>query len=135
MVDIDNFKSLNDRHGHIMGDNALRDAGRIIDNNIREFDFAARYGGDEFVILLTKATANVAHLVAERIRTAFLNTSVSSPDGGSQKITVSIGIATLDTVAPYESVLQFVHGADQALYMAKQSGRNRISSLSFTPSG
>lgn len=129
MVDIDNFKSLNDHHGHIAGDNALREAGRIIDNSIREFDFAARYGGDEFVILLVKTDTTVAELVAERIRTAFLNTSISCDDI-QLKITVSIGIATLDAITPPNSVLQFIHEADRALYDAKQSGRNCIVSPS-----
>lgn len=100
MIDLDRFKDLNDRHGHIAGDDALRDAGRIIGRCIRDTDFAARYGGDEFVILLAKTNADIARRVAERIRGAFLENTIDSVNGRQMRITVSIGMATLDPVAP-----------------------------------
>lgn len=127
MVDLDRFKALNDHYGHVAGDEALREVGRVIRHSIRESDFAARYGGDEFVILLDTTDAAVAQRIAERIRAHLSDNTIAGPDGAPLQITASIGMAMLDHPTPYDSVWHLIHEADQALYKAKQSGRNRVS--------
>lgn len=127
MIDLDHFKQLNDQCGHIAGDNALRTVGSTILKCIRDTDFAARYGGDEFVVLLTNMKADNAHAIAERIRVSLAKNALDTPSGHKMHITASIGIATLDPARPYDSTWQFVHAVDQALYTAKQSGRNSVS--------
>lgn len=127
MIDLDHLKQLNDQYGHITGDDALRAVGRTIRQCIRETDFAARYGGDEFVVLLMNTHADTAQMVAERIRLLLTKNALDNPSGQKLHISASIGIAALDPAAPYESIWQFVHAADQALYTAKHTGRNNVS--------
>jgi diguanylate cyclase (GGDEF)-like protein len=114
MVDIDHFKRVNDLHGHDAGDRVLAAVAKAISDNVRECDFAARYGGDEFAVLLHGASQEVARHVAERVRTAVAG-SLELP------VTVSIGIA--EQTGDRRLTLL---AADRALYEAKRAGRNRV---------
>jgi len=122
-VDIDNFKSINDRFGHITGDIVLKQIGRMIKKMLRKSDIAARYGGEEFAVLLPNTTYGGASEFAERLKCQVRELNIKQIKG--QLMTVSIGIATYqqDNVPSYEDLLHF---ADKAMYQAKQSGKDRI---------
>ncbi len=123
MVDVDHFKSFNDKYGHLVGDQILRSIGKIVKESIREIDIAGRYGGEELCVCLPDTARDGAHFAAERIRSAIDKASIKAYDT-LIKITVSIGIATfpLDGKLPAE----LIDKADWALYRAKKRGRNRI---------
>jgi diguanylate cyclase (GGDEF)-like protein len=124
MIDLDGYKQLNDKHGHQVGDQMLQVAAKAISNNLRRSDVAARYGGDEFVILLPHADVEQAYKVADRIREQFvqLEFAMKNQDLG---VTMSIGISSLvGGVPPHAS--QLVAQADKAMYSAKSQGKNRI---------
>jgi two-component system cell cycle response regulator len=127
MIDLDSYKKLNDTCGHQVGDQLLMLAGRVITANKRAMDIAARYGGDEFVLLLPHASGEEASAVAQRIREEFFKSSAAllkrDPTGG---VTMSIGIGSLKSNQP-AGADQLVSCADAALYQAKEAGRNRIS--------
>ncbi|MEZ4665631.1 MAG: GGDEF domain-containing protein [Thermomicrobiales bacterium] len=118
MIDIDDFKQVNDRFGHGTGDESLRATARAIESSVRSIDIAARYGGEEFAVILPETTADGAVVVAERIRRA--NESSTVP----VETTVSIGGAELDPSDADGSRL--IASADAALYVAKRSGKNRV---------
>jgi diguanylate cyclase (GGDEF)-like protein len=123
MLDIDHFKTINDSRGHIAGDELLAAVAKILAQSIRSVDFAARYGGDEFVIILIDTLADAALDTAERIRSQVESAHYSAGDE-SATVTVSIGIAQWQSEdATPEAV--FVR-ADGALYEAKRAGRNRV---------
>lgn len=125
MVDIDHFKKVNDRHGHVIGDAVLKWVAEIIDHNVRGGDLLARYGGEEFSILLPNTPMEGAERVADNICNKVRNQVLSKSQAGADigRVTVSIGVA-----AYYgrEASEQFVGRADVALYRAKESGRNRV---------
>jgi diguanylate cyclase len=125
LVDIDDFKGFNDAHGHMIGDEVIRFIARKIVKNIRGRDFVSRYGGEEFAVVLPKTSLVGAKAVAENIRNYFdqakLKTAVSLRSLG--KVTVSIGVSSY---RPGEPIEELISRADQALYTAKNSGRNRI---------
>ena len=118
--DIDHFKLLNDTHGHLEGDDVLRRVGRILVSSVRRGDVAARYGGDEFCVLLRDADMETALEVADRIRVRVAALDV--PAGGVGP-TVSIGVATLPDGGNAEELLT---EADRAMYAAKELGRDRV---------
>ena len=121
MLDLDNFKNINDQAGHEAGDEALRMLADNVRAELRAVDTAARFGGDEFVIILPQANSEGAALVAERLRKRIEQTEV--PAFG--QMTASFGLATFPTHASSRETL--VVAADQALYKSKNSGRNRVS--------
>jgi len=121
MIDLDNFKQINDCAGHIMGDAALRQVAANIKNDLRAVDNASRFGGDEFAIILPQADAKGALLVAERLRKSIAEIHIQ----GFGSITASMGLATFPLHASSRDLL--VLAADQALYESKHSGRNRVS--------
>ena len=125
MIDLDGYKQLNDGYGHQVGDQLLVMAGKVILANMRRMDIAARYGGDEFVLLLPRASADEAVGVADRIREEFRRstTTVLNRDTGAN---MSAGIGSLRENRPTHAD-QLVALADAALYRAKDAGRNRIS--------
>jgi two-component system cell cycle response regulator len=124
MIDLDGYKQLNDKYGHQVGDQLLQVAGRAISANLRQMDVAARYGGDEFVLLLPHAGADEAAQVADRIRSDFALSSakILNRDSG---VTMSIGVGSMSETRPAHAD-QLVASADGALYAAKEQGRNRI---------
>jgi diguanylate cyclase (GGDEF)-like protein len=130
LIDLDRFKQINDEHGHLVGDMALREAAQRVDAHIRGSDAAARFGGDEFVVLAPGITPEQAAALAERIRVAVCETSLDLPSGVQLRMTVSIGVAGI-ALSREETDLKgaaerLLADADSALYRAKQRGRNRV---------
>lgn len=124
MIDLDGYKQLNDRYGHQVGDQLLTVAGKVISANMRRMDVAARYGGDEFILLLPHAGAEEAAGVADRIREEFRVASATVLHR-ELNVTMSIGIGSLAGDGPIGPD-QLVARADAAMYQAKKGGRNRI---------
>jgi diguanylate cyclase (GGDEF)-like protein len=123
MVDVDNFKQLNDRLGHLAGDAVLRLISDVLRRSVRVFDVCARYGGDEFAILMPGSGPESSTQIADRIRDGIEDTRpAGGPWADDLRITVSIGIASFLAANGEE----LVGRADQALYMAKRAGRNRV---------
>ena len=129
VIDIDHFKDVNDRYGHLVGDECLRQIARVIERSIRTTDLVARFGGEEFLVLCTDIDTEGAVVVAEKIRKAVEDTSVTLTDQGvTVRVTVSVGVAAVPPDAPVQS-LDFdmmMEAADVAVYDAKKSGRNCI---------
>jgi two-component system cell cycle response regulator len=130
LIDLDRFKQINDQHGHLAGDMALREAAQRVDAHIRDSDAAARFGGDEFVVLAPGISPEQAAALAERIRVAVGEAPLQIHGGVPLNLTVSIGVAGIvldrndsDLKAAAERLLA---EADAALYRAKQNGRNRV---------
>ena len=124
ILDLDAFKPFNDRYGHVAGDRLLVAASRALLESIRDIDLAARFGGDEFVVLLPEADGTQAVTCLERIRLRIARARIP---GAQEGATVSAGIAVFDpTVRSSVSVSAWLRQADAALYAAKAAGRNRI---------
>ncbi len=119
IMDVDSFKSYNDRFGHPEGDDVLRRIASMLPLCVRNEDTCARYGGEEFAVILPRASIEEARVIAERIRT-----TIAGADWRLVNVTISIGVAEL--AGDVSSPSQLVTAADQALYHAKQSGRNRV---------
>ena len=129
MIDVDRFKSLNDRFGHPVGDAFLARVGRVIRENVRRAgDLAARYGGEEFGVILPGTVSSGAIEIAEHIRRAVAGTDTRNLVAGGYPLSVSIGVAAMVPLAGGGSAA-LVHSADAALYQAKRSGRNRVELL------
>jgi diguanylate cyclase (GGDEF)-like protein len=120
MADIDLFKKINDNHGHATGDEVLRVLGGLLRAEARESDMPARFGGEEFAILLPETDQGAAFAVAERIRKSVASRSIES----LPKVTVSLGVATYPQDA--DAIKKLLDKADAALYSAKKTGRNRV---------
>ncbi|AMN42459.1 PleD family two-component system response regulator [Rhodoplanes sp. Z2-YC6860] len=125
VLDIDFFKSINDTYGHDAGDDVLREFAVRIRKSIRGIDLACRLGGEEFVIVMPETDMAVATIVAERLRRRIASEAFNITQGAKAiDVTISIGIATLDTADDTPSTI--LKRADQALYRAKRDGRNRV---------
>lgn len=120
VIDCDDFKLINDTHGHLEGDKVLQTLARLIGDALRTTDSAFRYGGEEFVILLPETTADAAVLLAERLRAGF---SAQRLLGEAHQSTISIGVAQYQAG---ESEHAFIHRADEATYEAKRRGKNCV---------
>ncbi len=127
MLDLDDFKQINDEHGHPAGDAVLTQIAMILTRCVRDVDIVSRYGGEEFAIILPETDEKAAWVVAERIRSETENANISAA-GKTLKCTLSIGIACCPAHAT--SVRELVETADSALYRAKGLGKNRVSSAS-----
>jgi diguanylate cyclase (GGDEF)-like protein len=128
-LDLDRFKLVNDRHGHLVGSRALRQLARVLTQCVRQVDTLARYGGDEFTVLLVDTGLEGAHSVAERIRRTVAETPFEGGrGGGSLALTVSVGISTYPIHGRTREAL--LDAADKAMYRAKSLGRNRVCSAS-----
>jgi two-component system cell cycle response regulator len=130
MLDVDHFKSVNDSYGHAAGDAVLRELAQRVDAEVRSSDVAARFGGEEFVILLPRTTSAEGRHVAERVRGAVATTPFELPAGGQVAVTVSIGIAEFQPGAGRIDLKSLgealIARADAALYDAKAAGRDRV---------
>ena len=124
LFDIDRFKTVNDTHGHSVGDDVLVKLASIAGDNLRSVDLIARLGGEEFVAVLSEIDAGTARRVAERLRARIEEARVSLPDGTELGVSVSIGIATATSAE--ETADKLIERADTALYAAKEAGRNRV---------
>jgi diguanylate cyclase (GGDEF)-like protein len=122
MVDLDEFKLINDSYGHTCGDQVLKQLVTAFNEEIRGSDVVFRYGGEEFVILLTNTTLESARYIAERIRNAVCNLNVQQR-GEEIKTSVSIGLSMLH---PEDTVKRLLERADYAMYTAKNAGKNRV---------
>ena len=131
MIDMDEYKHLNDTYGHPLGDQLLITAGKVINANLRKMDVAARYGGDEFVLILPRADTPEAAGVAQRIRDDYYHASAGVLRK-EQGVFMSVGISSLLAHRPVNSD-QLLSLADKALYRAKDSGRNRIAVAEARP--
>ena len=119
MVDIDHFKQVNDTYGHLNGDAVLAELAQILVSGARESDVCARYGGEEFALILHETTESGARVLAERIRAKV----AAATFPGGLKLTISVGVAATHEAALFT---QLIDRADQALYAAKQGGRNQV---------
>lgn len=119
MLDVDHFKRVNDEHGHDVGNHVLRGIADELRSRLRSCDVAGRWGGEEFLLLLTSETVEGARVLAERLRVA-----IRARDFGGFRVTASFGVCGYrgDMVEP----MDFVRPADEALYDAKQRGRNQV---------
>lgn len=130
MCDVDHFKSFNDTHGHVVGNEVLKEIARRISNNVRDNDYVARYGGEEFIILLPRCDVEAAARLAERIRLSVAQTPFLV-HGEPLRLSVSLGCAQY---APtFADAADFIARADQALYAAKNNGRNRVMTADAMP--
>lgn len=143
MIDIDSFKNINDRYGHPVGDRCIRHVGEIIQKNVRIYDVACRFGGEEFTILFPSTQFSETAMVCERIRKSIENSTVMIGNR-EVRLTVSIGISGIISPIPKElhgmhfknskeqqiflvkSMMRIIKEADQALYEAKRQGKNRV---------
>ena len=131
MMDMDHFKRVNDENDHLFGSFVLSEVGKIIRDNIRKVDFAARYGGDEFLVVLTEIEMEGARAFAERLRAKIEATHFEN-DSHSIDLTSSLGFAIAAPSEVSVDARSLVRQADQQLYKAKENGRNRVECLQVT---
>jgi two-component system, cell cycle response regulator len=125
LIDIDHFKRINDTHGHLVGDEVLREVARLLAAAVRSVDLVARYGGEEFVVVLPETSLEGALIFAERVREQMAETQFPGAAGRSLSLTVSIGVATFPS-GGVETVEELFARSDEALYRSKAGGRNRV---------
>ncbi|MDO8178066.1 MAG: GGDEF domain-containing protein [Undibacterium sp.] len=124
MVDLDHFKQFNDEYGHVLGDDALQTAAKVLNAGLRPTDFAARYGGEEMIVILPNTNQRSALIVAERLCSRLQKTRVfADMQKALPHVTASFGLATLQEGQDGSAVIAM---ADSALYRAKQAGRNQV---------
>jgi diguanylate cyclase (GGDEF)-like protein len=134
ILDIDRFKLINDTHGHLVGDQVLKEIARALDSFLRDYDRAGRFGGEEFSLLLPQTRAVDAFRIADRVRANIAGLSIIVPGatGGERvHVTVSIGVAALDSGGKRE-YSELMAAADAALYRAKSGGRDQVQMISTT---
>jgi diguanylate cyclase (GGDEF)-like protein/PAS domain S-box-containing protein len=124
MLDVDHFKRINDDYGHQEGDRVLRILATNLKLMLRETDIAARFGGEEFTVILSHTSLEQGKQMAQRVRQAMADLDIHPEGGGSFSITASIGVAAYPQHGT--TVEELIRAADQALYTAKQKGRNRV---------
>lgn len=122
LADVDHFKSVNDTHGHLAGDEVLRVVGRLLLSRLRPSDVGVRYGGEEMIMVLPGTDAAGAVVAAERVRRLLADQSITTPAGARLSVTASFGAAQ---VHDGEDGVHAIHRADEAMYRAKHGGRNR----------
>lgn len=124
MIDIDHFKKVNDTYGHIAGDKVIQAVTKTISNTIRRTDEAFRYGGEEFVVILSNTNQGGSRFIAERVKREIEKLTVNV--AGGIKVTASIGVSSSEIIKDVSDTLS---SADKALYQAKDKGRNRVVSI------
>lgn len=125
-VDLDHFKRVNDQHGHQAGDQILKQVATLLNDSLRSTDVLSRYGGEEFVILLTDTDTTAAAEIARRMREQIAAMRFNVSHSCKVQVTLSIGLATLNHYGLLQSSKQLLQAADQAVYGAKLSGRNQV---------
>jgi diguanylate cyclase (GGDEF)-like protein len=123
LIDLDHFKEINDRYGHDAGDRVLVTVAKILQEGRRDYDSVFRTGGDEFAILVDGATIGEAQVVAERIRAAVASREFEAMGSNDGKLSLSIGGVMVDAALSGDEIIKL---ADEAMYRAKQAGRNRV---------
>ena len=132
MLDIDKFKSINDNHGHQIGDQVLTHIGKLLRSAVRSQDLAARYGGEEMTLVLPGTNRTTASTIAEAIRRAICAKAIQA--GGKQlPVTASIGVAVYEPQGPLKDPAHLIKAADMAVYAAKKSGRNCVRVFAVSP--
>ena len=129
LLDLDRFKQINDTHGHLLGDEVLRQIASTMTGVLREYDLAGRFGGEEFVMLLPQTRAPDAFKIAERVREHIAMLPIGAPGGERIPVTASIGVAALDAGSSRQ-LAELLAAADAALYRAKASGRDQVQMIS-----
>jgi diguanylate cyclase (GGDEF)-like protein len=124
MMDIDNFKLVNDRYGHLAGDKVLQELVKCLKEVLGPNSIIGRYGGEEFLILLKETSIQEAYQIAEKMRNAVENLSVCLAEKEVVKFTISIGVST--TNKDISDIWSLVEKADQALYLSKENGKNLV---------
>jgi diguanylate cyclase (GGDEF)-like protein len=132
MMDLDELKTINDKYGHYFGDQVLRGVGEVIRSGVRKIDTAARYGGDEFVVLLPETDPTGAFVLAEKIRLG-VNAMVIDLPGGVPRPSLSIGVVAYPDDG--RTADQLIISADGAMYASKRSGKDRVTGVMMPPSG
>jgi diguanylate cyclase (GGDEF)-like protein len=130
LLDLDDFKKVNDTHGHPAGDAVLRTVGEVLGAGVRQIDLAARYGGEEFVVLVPESDLHGATQLAKRLRLAVSKARTELPGGRLLKVTASFGVAAKGDLSSAE---QLIAAADDALYEAKRAGKNRVVAAGAEP--
>jgi diguanylate cyclase (GGDEF)-like protein len=123
LVDLDDFKQVNDHYGHLVGDDVLREIATVLADTVRTADVAGRWGGEEFLLLLPGTDSRGGQLLAERARKTLAERTILTPEGDSVRVTASFGVASL---ADNPDGTALVAAADRALYQAKRLGKNRV---------
>ncbi len=126
ILDLDNFKRINDTYGHLVGDEALRRVARELTAQVRAGDAVARFGGEEFICLLSDAGASSAPAVVERMRTAIAGISIPVDSGPPARVSASFGVTCVNEVSGNENLDSLLSQADLALYEAKAAGKNKV---------
>lgn len=125
LMDIDNFKLINDTYGHLTGDQILKDLASIITSSIRSTDFAARYGGEEFAVILPNTDIDVAVALSERIREK-VEEHKFAIGNDIIRVTISLGADTYKPESSCKCLYEFINNVDMLLYKAKHSGKNQV---------
>jgi two-component system cell cycle response regulator len=123
MLDIDHFKNINDQFGHKFGDHTLQQVAKLLTNDLRNYDRIGRWGGEEFILVLPDTQLEDAAMVAERIRVKIAKMKISLENEETFSVQISLGVACTGL---FSSLAKLIDAADQALYQAKQTGRNRV---------
>lgn len=121
MIDIDHFKAINDEHGHMVGDEVIKQVAEALRGEIRELDIVCRFGGEEFVVFLNESEKEIGWQVAERMRQSVAELTTPGNSGNIQ-VTISVGASMKESL---EKVEEAIRRADECLYRAKRSGRNK----------
>jgi len=137
LLDVDNFKNVNDTYGHVFGDKVLREIGALLGSMVRESDIAARYGGEEIILLFPETDLAQSMLAADKFRQAIMDHKFELPSGEAVVVTASFGVAEIHAsfTKPLKDAatlqIAYVECADKALYKAKHAGRNRV--MAYNP--
>jgi diguanylate cyclase (GGDEF)-like protein len=126
LLDIDNFKRVNDTYGHPTGDEAIKAIGRVLETGIGAMGMAGRFGGEEFVLLIPGLDAEAVARIADRLREDVTKIEIPLDDGGTLRITSSFGVANVDQNPGPVTTTELLHQADVGMYNAKRTGKNRV---------